>query len=153
MTDREIIIDEFVDKYYEVNDGPSHNLEFGVKHKTDNCESYVTLTSFINFVVELYSNFDTDEGVTVYSMVNDWLMKQHDEAYYDVITYLDDNVNVTIGLTEWEIKVNGEPWSWEELIDKFDGRYSNNRIKFLYDRWYVDKLKSVSEKEMKNLFT
>jgi len=145
MTDREIIIDKFVDKYYTISNLSSNgNIKVsGIKNK-DGTFEYKYPNAFYKNVITLYSNFITDEKISVLEMVEDWYNSKQDEIYSVINKYLDENVNVSLDTKNWVVNVNGEIWSWKELVIIFDG-YDKQSVKFVYDKWFSKKVGELSE--------
>ena len=108
----------------------------------------VTPFSFYRYVTNLYSNFITDENITVWKMVEEWYDSKNEKSYGEVIKYLDDNVSVSLGPTNWVVMVNNKEWSCKHLIAVFN-RHDKQSIKLIYHDWYGNKVKELSE-EMLN---
>ena len=81
MTDREIIIDNFVEKYFMISDNPNNlgtSTPFGVGviNDIDTFPNFTTLDGFTSFVISLYSNFMTDENID-YQLVPPYIHHQN----------------------------------------------------------------------------
>lgn len=157
MTDREIIIDNFVEKYFMISDNPNNlrtSTPFGVGviNDIDTFPNFTTLDGFTSFVISLYSNFMTDENISVGTMVQGWFYKSYNEMYGRIHNYLERNIEVTLGPRSWLVEMNGEPWDWKELYRVFDGVYSETIIKIIYTSWYDTKVLEISEKHMNEPF-
>ncbi len=149
MTDKEIIIDNFVDRYYTVDKLKLNgDIKVSIIKNKDGTFEYVTPFSFYRYVTNLYSNFITDENITVWKMVEEWYDSKNEKSYGEVIKYLDDNVSVSLGPTNWVVMVNNKEWSCKHLIAVFN-RHDKQSIKLIYHDWYGNKVKELSE-EMLN---
>jgi hypothetical protein len=163
MTDRDLIIHRFVDKFYELSDVPTHNgnlIPFGIKQRGEYDESpyaheksnFATVGAFSEYVTGMYSDFDTDEGITVTEMIESWFKVKYDIIYKDINDYLTGYVKISLGMRNWETKVNGQTWFWKELINIFDDKYSEKAVKAIYDKWYRREVERISHEAMNEPF-
>lgn len=157
MTDRDLIINNFVDKYYDIGNVVSNDFSpFNITSKEDwsentfkrGDENYRGPASLIKYVCGIYSDFITDEGISISDMISDWYKVKYDEIVKDVMTYLNGRVTIELGTRNWVTIADGKPWMWKELIVMFNEQYDEGTIKWIYDRWYQDELIEVSEKAM-----
>jgi hypothetical protein len=157
MTDREIIIDNFVEKYFMISDNPNNlgtSTAFGVR-PIDNdgtFTEFTTVDGFITFVLSLYSNFITDEGISVGAMVQEWFYKQYNEMYGRIYAYLNSNIKISLGPRSWLVEKNGESWNWKDLYETFGGHYNMKTIKIIYTSWYDNRVLEISEQHMNEPF-
>jgi len=155
MTDRDLIIVGFVDKYYELSDvghdtgrivpfGLRFKKELHKEHLSPGSSTYQTVHDLAYYVTGIYSDFITDEGMTVTEMINDWFKSKYDIIYTNIIDSL-KGVDIRLGVRNWELTRNGEIFFWKQLVNEFDGEYSKESIKVIYDNWYQRKVLEVSE--------
>ena len=157
MTDREMIIDNFVEKYFMICDSP-HNLgirrPLGVKTKDGRLGGleFSNPTNFTLFVCSLYSDYLTDEKIYVSYMVQKWFNEKYDTMYGTINNYLDSNIKISLGPRSWLVEMNGEAWNWKELHKVFEGVYSEKILKMIYTSWYDNRVLEISEQHMNEPF-
>jgi len=142
MTDKEFIYDYLNKNYEPVIDG--YGLIF--RDKILN-ETFKGNNFKINFH-KIIGNWETDDGVTSFELVQEWCEDKKNTLVKDLNDYLNDCI-FELGIRDWSVtKPDGTEIKAKFLINKFEEKYSKEFITHFYGEWYSEKVCDASEKIM-----
>lgn len=142
MTDKEFIYN-YLDKTYEpIVDGYGLMFRDKISNETHRPEMFGMIFK------KIIGNWDSDEGYTSFEMCVNWHTEKEINLVKDLLEHL-DCCTFELGTSDWLVKnSDGHIIKLENLITKFDGKYSKEFITHFYGEWYSKKVCEYSEKIM-----
>ena len=150
VSDKEIIIDNFVDLYYDIcYDNKSD--EIIVKSKL--LDGSFNKDMFYHKIYD-YFNYDRSELTMI---INNWFHEKYNKLSGELISHFEVKYRVGLGYTNWFV-MDDKGFTYDVnygLPDAISAMEINDDIhlaQHVFDKWVEKKILEVSEKNMNNIW-
>lgn len=141
--DKEIII-KYIEKCYSF-DNNFQNQFLVIDKLTKN---HYKKETFIKLLSKKFGNFKINNKYTVSDVIEEWFNNNINLTVTEINNYLNDNLIIKLGSKEWEVcyTKQDKPFNYNDLINRFNHKYNNYLIKFLYQDWYTKNILKESDR-------
>lgn len=152
VSDKEIIIDNFVDLYYDIS-YDSYKNKFLIKSEVLG----VSLNKY-DFYHKIYNYFNHDRSELSITMILDnWFDKKYDKLCGELISHFEVKYTIDLGLTNWFVRdADGFTYDIEyglpSITDALGIKDDIHLVQHVFDKWVKKKILEVSEKKMNNIW-